>query len=151
MGWWSWTSTRTSRKSPATRSFRAPAVSPRPSTAARRRRCTDRPAGSRPPGRDRETIILGGYIRTNKSKTSSGVPLLKDIPLLGTAFRTKGSDFKRSELIVLIRPTVLNTPEDAAREAEEERNRLPGMRGMEEDMEYGGEKTGTKLNTLFGK
>ena len=101
--------------------------------------------------RDRETIILGGYIRTTKSKTSSGVPLLKDIPLLGAAFRSKGSDYKRSELIVLIRPTVLETPEDAAREAEEERNRLPGMRGMEEDMEYGGENTADKLNTLFGK
>ena len=79
------------------------------------------------------------------------MPLLKDIPLLGAAFRNKGSDFKRSELIVLIRPTVLNTPEDAAREAEAERNRLPGMRSMEEDLEYGGENTGDKLNTLFGK
>lgn len=101
--------------------------------------------------RDRETIILGGYIRSNKSKTSSGVPLLKDIPLLGAAFRSKGSDFKRSELIVLIRPTVLNTPEEAAAEAEAERNRLPGMRTMDEDLEYGVENTGDKLRTLFGK
>lgn len=101
--------------------------------------------------RDRETIILGGYIRTSKSKTSSGVPLLKDIPLIGTAFRTKGSDSQRNELIVLIRPTVLNTPEDAAAEAEAERNRLPGIKEMEKDMEKYEENTKDRLQTLFGK
>lgn len=101
--------------------------------------------------RDRETIILGGYIRTSKSKTSSGVPLLKDIPLLGAAFRTKGSDSSRSELIVLIRPTVLITPEDAAAEAEAERNRLPGIREMEGSVDEYQENTGARLKTLFGK
>ncbi len=101
--------------------------------------------------RDRETIILGGYIRASKSKTSSGVPLLKDIPLLGTAFRNKGSDSQRSELIVLIRPTVLTTPEDAAAEAEAERNRLPGISEMEKDIHQYQESTKDRLNTLFGK
>ena len=101
--------------------------------------------------RDRETIILGGYIRTSKSKTSSGVPLLKDIPLLGAAFRSKGSDSSRSELIVLIRPTVLITPEDAAAEAEAERNRLPGIREMERSVDEYEENTGARLKTLFGK
>ncbi|MBE7503513.1 MAG: hypothetical protein HS113_25135 [Verrucomicrobiales bacterium] len=101
--------------------------------------------------RDRETIILGGYIRTSKSKTSSGVPLLKDIPILGAAFRSKGSDSSRSELIVLIRPTVLITPEDAAAEAEAERNRLPGIREMERSVDEYEENTGARLKTLFGK
>lgn len=100
--------------------------------------------------RDGETVILGGYIRASKSKTSSGVPLLKDIPLLGAAFRSKSSDVKRSELIVLIRPTVLRTPDDAAREAETTRNRLPGIRDMEQTIEQE-EKTGDRLKTLFGK
>jgi general secretion pathway protein D len=101
--------------------------------------------------RDRETIILGGYIRTSKSKTSSGVPLLKDIPVIGTAFRTKGSDSSRTELIVLIRPTVLVTPEDAAAEAEAERNRLPGIKEMEKNIGEYEESTGDRLKTLFGK
>ena len=33
--------------------------------------------------KDRETIILGGFIRSTKSKSNSGVPFLKDIPGLG--------------------------------------------------------------------
>lgn len=101
--------------------------------------------------RDRETVILGGYIRASKSKTSSGVPLLKDIPLLGTLFRSKSTDNKRSELIILIRPTILRTPEEAAEEAENERNRLPGIRDMQEDTEYKEESTGERLKTMFGK
>jgi type II secretion system protein D len=101
--------------------------------------------------RDGETVILGGYIRASKSKTSSGVPLLKDIPLLGAAFRSKSSDAKRSELIVLIRPTILRTPEDAAREAQATRERLPGIRDLEEQAIEKEENTGQRLKTLFGK
>lgn len=83
---------------------------------------------------DRDTILLGGYIRTSKSKSHSGVPLLKDIPLLGAAFRSNSDDNSRSELIVLLRPTVLPTPHDAAIVAEGERLKLPGVRMMEKEM-----------------
>ncbi len=75
--------------------------------------------------RDREPVILGGFITDRRTDSTSGVPWLKDLPLLGWAFRSK-SDFKqRSELIVLIRPTILHTPEDAAKLAEIERRSLP--------------------------
>lgn len=84
---------------------------------------------------DKDTIILGGYIRNSKSKSNSGVPLLKDIPLLGALFRSSSEDNKRSELIVLLRPTVLPTPHDAAIIAGAEQDRLPGIRQMEKEME----------------
>jgi len=83
---------------------------------------------------DRDTIMLGGYIRTSKNRTSSGVPLLKDIPLLGNLFRSSSQDNARSELIVLLRPTVLKTPKDAALLTTSERDRLPGIREMEKTM-----------------
>lgn len=75
--------------------------------------------------KDREPVILGGFITDRQTDSTSGVPWLKDIPLLGWAFRSK-SDFKqRSELIVLIRPTILNTPQEASKMAELERRSLP--------------------------
>lgn len=114
-------------------------------------RTINRSASSTISVRDGETVILGGYIRASKSKTSSGVPLLKDIPLLGALFRSKSSDAKRSELIVLIRPTILRTPEDAAREAQTTRERLPGIRDLEEQSIEKEENTGQRLKTLFGK
>jgi general secretion pathway protein D len=78
--------------------------------------------------RDRETIILGGFIRNSDDKSKSGVPLLKDIPLLGALFRNASTKKARKELIVLMRPTVLRTPELAALQVDVEKQRLPGVR-----------------------
>jgi general secretion pathway protein D len=84
--------------------------------------------------RDHDTIILGGLIETDKNKNASGVPLLMDIPVLGNLFRSSHASESRSELIVLIRPTVLPTPEIAALAAVAEKNKMPGVRGMEKEI-----------------
>jgi general secretion pathway protein D len=84
--------------------------------------------------RDHDTIILGGLIETDKNNNHSGVPLLMDIPILGNLFRSSHADESRSELIVLIRPTVLPTPEIAALAAVAEKNKMPGVRGMEKEI-----------------
>jgi len=81
--------------------------------------------------RDRETIMLGGFIRNSEIKGKSGIPLLKDIPLLGALFSSRSSSKERKELIVLMRPTVLRTPELAAMQVVEEKKRLPGVRAAE--------------------
>jgi general secretion pathway protein D len=77
--------------------------------------------------RDRDTIILGGFVRSDKSKTKGGVPLLMDIPLLGNLFSSRKDTKDRTETIVMIRPTVLKTPEFAAAQAVKEQQRLPGI------------------------
>ena len=84
--------------------------------------------------RDHDTIILGGLIETDKNKSNSGVPFLMDIPLLGYLFRSTSSDGVRKELIVLIRPTVLPTPEIAALAATAEKNKMPGVRAAEKEL-----------------
>ena len=78
--------------------------------------------------RDHDTIMLGGLIETTKSQTISGVPYLKDIPGLGALFRSNNKEETRDELIVLIRPTVLPTPEVAALAARSERSNMPAIR-----------------------
>jgi general secretion pathway protein D len=84
--------------------------------------------------KDSETIILGGLIRTAKTKSKSGVPVLKDIPGLGALFSTTSENPTRRELMVLIRPTVLKTPEIASRAAKDELQRSAGLRGVERTM-----------------
>jgi general secretion pathway protein D len=83
--------------------------------------------------RDGDTIILGGFIRNSSNKTSSGVPLLKDIPLLGYLFSSRSDSKERSELLVLMRPTVLKTPEIAALTTTQEKNRMPGVSHAEKE------------------
>ena len=77
--------------------------------------------------KDKDTIMLGGFIKSDKSHTQSGVPFLSDIPLLGNLFKQRNDAKDRQELIVLMRPTVLATPEIAARNSIKEAQRLPGI------------------------
>jgi general secretion pathway protein D len=85
--------------------------------------------------RDRDTIMLGGLIETTKNANNSGVPFLKDIPVMGALFRASHSDSARTELIVLIRPTVLPTPEIAALASRAEKDRMLGVKQLERDIE----------------
>jgi general secretion pathway protein D len=76
--------------------------------------------------RDRDTVMLGGFIKSDKSVSKSGVPFLMDIPILGNLFVSRSDSKDRQELIVLMRPTVLQTPELASKHTAVEEQRLPG-------------------------
>jgi general secretion pathway protein D len=77
--------------------------------------------------RDRDTVMLGGFIKNSKSTGRTGVPFLQDIPLLGNLFSQRSSSKMREELIVLMRPTVLKTPFIAATNTILEGQRLAGV------------------------
>ena len=86
--------------------------------------------------KNRDTVILGGFIHSEKDKSQNGVPLLQDIPLLGALFSSRSSNKTREELLVLMRPTVLKTPEIAAAQTKIEEKRLPGIsHALEDDNE----------------
>lgn len=85
--------------------------------------------------RNKEAILLGGYITSNTSRSRAGVPILSSIPVLGNLFSSRSRNGARTELMVLMRPTVLPTPTDAANMADEERARLPGVRVAEQEFE----------------
>lgn len=101
--------------------------------------------------KDRETVILGGFIRSTKSKSSSGIPILKDIPGLGILFRSSSMSADQDELIVLIRPTVLPTPEIASKFAAEERDRLSGVKQGERDLRIEEEERYRKIEEQLQK
>jgi len=62
---------------------------------------------------DNETLVLGGRIRDQRTTTHRGIPFLKDIPILGTAFGTKIHAIEKSELLILITPRVVGAPPPA--------------------------------------
>ena len=83
--------------------------------------------------KDRDTIILGGFTDTEADKSSTGVPILQDIPIIGNLFKSPSSTKTRDELLVLMRPTVLKSPEDASIQAVKEEVRSPGLTGAERE------------------
>ncbi len=75
-----------------------------------------------------DTIMLGGLITDNSTNSESGVPLLRDIPLLGALFSGTSKSTRRTELVVLITPRVVRNSSDARLLTEEYRKRMNNMR-----------------------
>ena len=74
-----------------------------------------------------ETIMLAGLITDGASKTSSGIPGLSRIPVIGGLFGQQGSSTRREELIVLITPTVVRNPQEAREMTDEYSRRFRAM------------------------
>lgn len=62
-----------------------------------------------------ETIILGGLIQQTDGKSSSGLPFLSRIPVLGGLFGNQKRDDLRTELLVMITPRVVSNADEARR------------------------------------
>ncbi|WP_155888558.1 type II secretion system secretin GspD [Inquilinus limosus] len=71
-----------------------------------------------------QTVILGGLISDRQSTGNSGVPVLRDIPLVGNLFSGVSNSDQRTELVILITPRVIRSAADAKAVAEEFRNRM---------------------------
>jgi len=61
---------------------------------------------------DQQTIVIGGLITDNQVETTSKVPVLGDIPLLGMLFRHKTSLTKKRNLLIFLTPYIIRTPDD---------------------------------------
>ena len=71
-----------------------------------------------------ETIVLGGLITRRKEQAHRQVPLLGDLPILGHLFRYDGIAGRRSELLIIMTPYVIRTPEDSERIRQAEMARM---------------------------
>lgn len=76
---------------------------------------------------DGESIALGGLIRERISDTKSKVPLLGDLPLLGSAFSTTTQATTRTELLILITPRVIKDASDAVLVTDDLRSRMKSI------------------------
>lgn len=76
--------------------------------------------------RSGETLVLGGLIRDINTGGDSGVPGLKDIPLIGALFGTKSKKTDRTELLVVITPRVVRSDQGIRELSQELRERMKG-------------------------
>jgi general secretion pathway protein D len=76
---------------------------------------------------DGEVLALGGMIQNQKSKTSSQVPLLGDIPGIGNLFANKDNSIQKTELIILITPRVVRDGAESREVTEEYRRKISGV------------------------
>ena len=55
-----------------------------------------------------QLITLSGLIKNNKGRNAYAIPGLKDIPILGKLFSSQSFRDEKSELVVFIKPTIIN-------------------------------------------
>jgi len=84
--------------------------------------------------RDGATVVLGGLFRESTTLSRSQVPFLGDIPVIGAAFRGHDNATKRSEIIFMVTPTIVNDQQLAEQgdraNAHAERLRVGSRQGL---------------------
>jgi general secretion pathway protein D len=91
--------------------------------------------------RDGQTVVLGGLVDHVEQDTNTGIPLLKDIPLLGMLFRSSAKKRFANELLLMVTPHVIRSDEDLARLS-------GGLRGALKDVDEAIRKRDLGLDTL---
>lgn len=77
--------------------------------------------------KDGMTIVMGGLMEDNISKTVKKIPILGDIPLLGMAFRNTTDQIKKTELVMFLTPTIISGDSIEP---------IPGMKSSSTYLEY---------------
>ena len=72
------------------------------------------------------TVVIGGLIGETQQTVERGVPLLKDLPLLGLLFKNRSVSRERTEIAIFLTPYVVFTDEQADSLMQRERDRLEG-------------------------
>lgn len=62
--------------------------------------------------RNGQIVVIGGLMQNVEKNDRQGVAWLSRLPWLGTLFRRGTGDFRKSELVILLKPTVIETPDD---------------------------------------
>jgi len=75
-----------------------------------------------------QTVALGGLIKENTGLIETKVPLLGDIPLIGHLFKNTAKTKEKTELLILVTPTILTGIDDADKITRELRKELPWFR-----------------------
>jgi general secretion pathway protein D len=91
---------------------------------------SDRAVKSRIVVQDGQTIGLAGLITDNVQNDNSGLPWLKDIPVLGLLTGSQVNQRTRTELLILLTPHVLHDQRDARALTEDLREQLPRAAAM---------------------
>ena len=78
-----------------------------------------------------ETVMLAGLIRDEVGRSSTGLPGLSRIPVIGGLFGSQRSSTGRSEVVVLLTPTIVRNPLEARQLTDEYGRRFRAMQPLQ--------------------
>jgi MSHA biogenesis protein MshL len=74
--------------------------------------------------RSGQLVVIGGLMAESTSSSDSGIPILSDLPVLGTLFKHTQTESSKSELVILLRLQVINGSDDWQKSIDASRQRI---------------------------
>ena len=71
------------------------------------------------------TVILGGLMQDEVSRTDNGVPKIMELPGFGSLFKSRNDINKKTEIVIFLRPTVIKNASLDSEELEMYKQYLP--------------------------
>jgi MSHA biogenesis protein MshL len=84
---------------------------------------------------DGQIVAIGGLMRIVQRETRQQVPGIGDLPFLGAAFRNTAQGSEKRELVILLKPTIVQSEESWAKNILDARDRV---RAMDRGFSWGG-------------
>ncbi|MEI6566995.1 MAG: hypothetical protein WCR20_09975 [Verrucomicrobiota bacterium] len=79
-----------------------------------------------------QTVIIGGLMQDSKAESSSKIPFLGDIPLLGNLFKRQAKNGSKTELLIFLTPHIIQSPTEIASMARAEQQKSQATKEFEE-------------------
>ncbi len=98
---------------------------------------------------DGETIVLGGLIQDDETETVQKVPLLGDLPLLGSLFRSDSVNKVKRNLLVFLRPKIISDNERLKQLTDSKYQGIYSLEGKDGDVSVKENKGKADIDTLF--
>jgi general secretion pathway protein D len=77
---------------------------------------------------DGQTVAIGGLMEEKEDITSSGIPLLSKIPLLGYLFKYTSKKISKTEMVVFLTPRVISNPDDSEKISKDYRKTIDELK-----------------------
>ncbi len=77
--------------------------------------------------RSGQLVVIGGLMRDSSQQDRIGTPLLSGLPLVGHLFSSRRQRTTKTELVILLRPVVVDSAGDQSSHARQARDRIRAM------------------------
>jgi len=74
--------------------------------------------------RSGQTVVFSGLIQEEKTHTERGAPILSDLPVIGPLFKFESDSASRSELLIIMTPTLITDGQDIETQNHDEMDRM---------------------------
>jgi len=77
--------------------------------------------------RDKQMMVMGGLLQDSTSSEQGGVPVVSEIPVFGGLFRNQNDIVSKKELVIFMKATILDNPEDSIHQTDKDLYRVFGQ------------------------